>query len=418
VGAVLTVPGVDAEEALLGILLNHGDYFHEVSMIVREQEFYKEDHRLIWRAMEALIDAGIKIDTVSVVQKLRDKRCITRVGGPAAISSLTDTLSDPSNVIHYAKAVLSASIGRWLKSTGRKLANDDIDPERRLDIGFSALHEINKAAAFGNRVHVGDVADEIMSDITGGNGFSCGVWTGFTELDDPLNGLQRQSYYILGARPSVGKSALALQIAAHVADSGDPVLYISPEMTRKQLVIRLMSIKSGVPYDAIIKNRTKEDDRDSLNEARAWARSIPLHVDDSSGQTISNVRLVARQHEGIGLGLLVVDYLQLLCPDDDDKATVTKISKGLKAIAKDFNIPVLACSQLRRRYGQEPVRPDSSRLKGSGQIEQDADAIILLHRKDNGMVEAFLDKHRNGPLGQTVLRFDKETTRFSETEVW
>ena len=124
---------------------------------------------------------------------------------------------------------------------------------------------------------------------------------------------------------------------------------------------------------------------------------------------------------GSGLSLLVVDYLQLLCPDDDDKATVTKISKGLKAIAKDMNVPVLACAQLRRRYGQEPRRPDKSRIKGSGQIEQDADGVMLMWHptRDNlAKTEVFIDKHRNGPLGQTVLRFDKATTKFEEAEVW
>jgi replicative DNA helicase len=332
-----------------------------------------------------------------------------------------DILFDVSNISEYAKMVKSASIGRNLKHLGRKLMNDNIEPERRLDIGFSDLTEINKSASYGRKVAAGEVSANILSTIIGGNGFNSGVKTGFLGLDAPLNGLQRQSYYILGARPSIGKSALALQISRNVAATGKSVLYISPEMSKDQLVIRLLSMESGVPYDDIIKNtEMKEDDKDALIAANGLIKSLPLFIDDASEQSVSNIRLKSRQQSGDGLSLLVIDYLQLLCPEDDDKASVTKVSKGLKAIAKDLNIPVLVCSQLRRRYGQEPSRPDSSRLRGSGQIEQDADAIMLMHpvNDNHSKMEVFLDKHRNGPLGQVVLDFNRQTTKFTETDVW
>jgi replicative DNA helicase len=416
----VTLAGSNEEEALISVLLLNGQYFNEVSMIVQERDFYREEFRLIWRAMETIDSNNTAIDLVSVRSLLAKKKCLTRVGGSSFLSGLTDVLCDPANVKHYARAIKDASNGRKLKQVGKRLMNDDIDPERRLDIGFSMLAEINKSAAYGKKVHAGEVSASVLSTIIGGNGFLSGVKTGFYELDGPLNGLQNQSYYILGARPSVGKSAMALQISANVAREGQPVLYVSPEMTKEQLVTRLLSLESGVPYDDIIKGKVKADYTDALIEANDRIQSMPLHIDDSSDQTVGNVRLKARQHAGSGLSLLVVDYLQLLCPDDDDKATVTKISKGLKAIAKDMDIPVLACAQLRRRYGQEAARPDSSRLKGSGQIEQDADGILLIHPKndDRTLVEVFIDKHRNGPLGQTVLKFDKETTKFEETQVW
>lgn len=338
---------------------------------------------------------------------------------------MMDQLFDLGNIREYAEAVKDASTGRKLKQAGRKLMNDNIPPERRLDIGFSELVEINKSAAYGRRSKIGEVSNKIMSNVIEGNGFESGVWTGFEELDGPLNGLQKQSYYILGARPSIGKSALALQMSSNVAREGKLVLYISPEMSQQQLTVRLLSMESGVPYETIIKagegHSLKEDDKDALVAANERIERLPIIIDDNSEQTVAQIKLKARQHLNEGLSLVVVDYLQLLCPEDDDKASVTKVSKGLKAIAKDLNIPVLACSQLRRRYGQEARRPDSSRLRGSGQIEQDADAIMLMwrpNRDDKSRIEVFIDKHRNGPLGQTILSFDKETTRFSETEIW
>ena len=418
----MDLPGVESEEAVLGAILANGGCYKEAALHLVETDFYSEPHRLLWRSMTALDEDGKAIDAISVQDKLKQHKCLTRIGGVRALSSLMDILFDTSNVAAYAKMVKSASMGRELKTTGRKLMNDNISPERRLDIGFSDLTEINKSASYGNKVAAGAVSAGILSSIIGGNGFGSGVKTGFHGLDTPLNGLQKQSYYILGARPSIGKSALALQISRNVAATGAPVLYISPEMSKEQLTIRLLSMESSVPYDDIVKNEVmKEDDKDALVTAHEFINSIPLFIDDASTQSVANIRLKARQQSGDGLGLLVIDYLQLLCPDDDDKASVTKVSKGLKAIAKDLSIPVLVCSQLRRRYGQEPRRPDSSRLRGSGQIEQDADAILLVWRptrENHGRIEVFISKHRNGPLGQVMLDFDLKTTRFTETDVW
>lgn len=419
----MDLPGSVEEEAVIGAVLTQGSLFQEAAMILEEKNFYREEFRLIWRAMSYLDGKAQKIDVISVKNVLAKKKCLTRAGGSSGISSLMDGLFDLSNLTYYALAVKDAFIGRELKTTGRKLMNDNIEPERRLDIGFSDLVEINKSAAYGRRSKIGEVSNKILSSVIDGNGFESGVWTGFAELDTPLNGLQKQSYYILGARPSIGKSALALQIASRIAQDGKLVLYISPEMSKEQLTMRLLSMESGVPYDNIIKSEfgIKEDDADALREANLVVETLPIIIDDNSEQSVSQIKLKARQHLNEGLSLVVVDYLQLLCPEDDDKASVTKVSKGLKAIAKDLNIPVLACSQLRRRYGQEQRRPDSSRLRGSGQIEQDADAIMLMWRPDREnkrKIEVFIAKHRNGPLGQTILDFNPETTKFCETELW
>jgi replicative DNA helicase len=257
-----------------------------------------------------------------------------------------------------------------------------------------------------------------MSAVMEGNGFGSGVKTGFYELDEPLNGLSPSDYVILGAQPSVGKSAFALHVAHNAAQQGNRVFYFSPEMTKEQLGLRLLSMESGVPYSSITRPETLTDEqRKKLFDANKKIVTLPIEIDDSPSQGIINVRLRSRlELTTNGLDLIIVDYLQLLCPDDDDKSAVTVVSKRLKGIAQDLNVPVLACSQLRRPYGQEPRRPDKHRLKGSGQLEADADAVLLMwHPKkdDLSKVEVFIDKHRNGPLGQTTLKFEKETTKFT-----
>ena len=419
----MTVPGHDEEEAVLGAILTQGSSYQEAAVIIKEEDFYDERFRLIWRAMTKLNNSGKKIDLVSVQTMLKEHRCLTRAGGSSSISALLDILFDVGNIKYYAERVNSAARGRELKRTGRKMMDDNTPAHRRLDIAFTDLAEINKKAAYGKKVSVGDVSSKIMSTLIEGNGFHGGMKTGFYNLDVPLNGLKPQDYIILGARPSIGKSALALQIASTVAKKNNKVLYISPEMSQQQLVFRLLSMESGVPYERIVKGEElKEEEQDALVDANDTIKLLPITIDDSSEQSVVDVRLKSRQCAvGSGLDLLIIDYLQLLCPEDDDKASVTKVSKGLKAIAKDLEIPVLVCSQLRRRYGQEPRRPDSARLRGSGQIEQDADAILLMYRPDRDnktKIEVFISKHRNGPLGQTMLEFDLETTKFTEREVW
>jgi replicative DNA helicase len=418
----MTIPGIEEEEAVLGAILTQGSTYQEAAVIIKETDFYNEQHRLVWRAMTELNNLGKPIDPVAVSTILREHKCLTRAGGPSFISGLVDVLCDVSNIKYYAEAVNSAARGRELKRLGRRLMDDDIPPHQRLDIAYTETSEINERATIGKSSTVGEVSSQIVSDIVDGDGFSGGIKTGFYNLDDPLNGLQKKHLIILGARPSTGKSAMALQIAAHVAGQGGHVAFFSPEMTDFQLNMRLLSLKSGIPYKKLDRgNKLKEDDQDALRDALNTIKLLNITIDDSSAQTTTRIKLKSRQYATSprGLSLIIIDYLQLLCEGDDDKASVTKISRELKAMAKDLNVPVLACSQIRRRYGQEPRRPNKSMLKGSGQQEQDADSVILLWYPEKGnkqKVEAFIDKNRHGGLGQAMLYFDKETTRFEEHE--
>ena len=418
----MIVPGSEEEVAVLGAILVQGSCYQDAAAHVVEADFFREEHRLIWRAMAALEEKGDRIDPVSVASKLKEKRCLTRAGGSLGISAMMDSLFDVQNVAHYAKHVKSASEGRELKRIGKNLMLDEIKPEQRMDIAFSALSDLNQRSGMGNAARVGDIAGGIMSDIVDGNGFDVGIKMGFTELDEPLSGLNKESLIVLAARPSIGKSAFSLQVALNVAKRNVPVLYVSPEMSNRQLTKRLLSMMSDVPYSKIMNSKgLTEKDMLRLKEAREQLDTIPLTIDDSSDHTVASVKLAARSRARAGLGLLIVDYLQLLCEGDDSKEAVTIVSKGLKAIAKDLNIPVWAVSQLSRSIVyRDSQRPTLSDLRGSGQIEQDADAVLMLWKvapkKNPDKIEIFIEKHRNGPLGQTTLNFDKETTKFTGGE--
>ena len=418
-------PSDDEEVAVLGAILTRGECYQEAANIIEESDLYRESHRLIWRAMTALADKGNRIDVISVASKLKEKQSLTKAGGTSGVSAMTDMLFDTQNIVYYAKQVKSASIGRDLKRIGRNLMGDSITPEQRMDIAFGALSDLNRRAVLSKERKVGEISHSIITDVLDGNGFTEGVPMGFAELDEPLGGLAKESLIILAARPSIGKSAFSLQVAANVAKRNVPVLYVSPEMSNDQLTKRLISMQSGVAYSKLTKRKELSIiDIKHLKEADEKIRTLPLVIDDSSDQTITDLRLKARRMQSTsGLGLLIVDYLQLLCEGDDSKEAVTIVSKGLKAIAKDLKIPVWAVSQLSRSIiYRDSQRPTLSDLRGSGQIEQDADVVMFLwfpaKKKSPDKIEIFIEKHRNGPMGQTMLYFDKNTTSFSNRGGW
>jgi replicative DNA helicase len=213
----------------------------------------------------------------------------------------------------------------------------------------------------------------------------------------------------------VGKSAFSLQVAWNIAKQGKRVFYVSPEMSKMQLTMRLLSMQSGVPYMSIKAGKVSATELERVREARDMIINLPLDIDDSPDQTIESVRLQARRMQaGSGISLLMVDYLQLLCKGDDSKEAVTVVSKGLKGIAKDLSIPVWAVTQLSRQLEyRDDKRPRLSDIRGSGQLEQDADVVMFIWAPTHAKTEVFVEKNRNGPLGATTLKFDKETTKFT-----
>ena len=410
------------EQAVLGAILLNGGLYHEVAEFLHDPDFYIEAHRLVYRAIVELSQNGDHVDLITVTQMLREKQCITRAGGPAYVSSLVDSAPDVVNVVAYAKELKKAVLARKLKLYGKRLIEAQNNSFEVLNQTLEDMIELSTQSMVTKEVQIGDISKEILDGILDGNGVSEGLRTGFAELDRPLGGLCSDELVILAARPSVGKSAFSLQVAANVAKRGHHVLYISPEMSSKQLGRRLLSVESGVDHERLLKSKLLTDsDIESIRDADARIRTLPLEIDDGPHQTVGEVRTKARIKQArTGLSLVMVDYLQLLSPGDDDKAEVTKISKGLKGISKDLNIPVWAVSQLSRGITfRESKRPELGDLRGSGQLEQDADKVMFLWypTKSRKKVEVFIEKNRNGPLGSATYNFNHSTTRF-ESGSW
>lgn len=409
------VKGIDEEVALLGALIMDGKQYAQIAKHIQESDFYKEEHRLIWRACTDLYNKEVPIDIISVTSRLRDTKDLTRAGGASYVSELVDFLPDVSNTETYAKEIKKASASRKLFVVGKRLQDHSVDPGERIDIAFSSLNEIAKVAIHATEARIGDIANEVYQDVLNCNGKTRGIQIGFPGLDNAIDGVNSDELIVLGARPSIGKSAFSLQVAWNIARQGKRVFYVSPEMSKMQLTMRLLSMKSGVPYMAIKGASVPKGDLDRIREARDSIINLPLDIDDSPGQTIESVRLQARRMQaGNGIALLMVDYLQLLCSGDDSKEAVTVVSKGLKGIAKDLGIPVWAVTQLSRNIEyRDDKRPRLSDIRGSGQLEQDADVVMFIWQPTSAKTEVFIEKNRNGPLGATTLHFDKKTTKFT-----
>ena len=408
----------DNEVAVLAACLLDDDALVTASSVLVERDFYREQHRIIWRAIQTLVTSDGAVDVLGVTTLLRNKKALTRAGGAAYVGSLLDHVPDVANVMHYAKEVKGQSTSRDLIRIGRGLMDESNGPHERMEAAFGLLSDLSNSSVVTREALIGDIAEGIVARVTSGIDIADGIKTGFGGLDEPLGGLSAGDYFILAARPSIGKSAFALQAAVNVAKKNHPVLYVSPEMTELQLTQRMLSAESGVAYKKISKpSSMTELERDAVKEAYANTRTLPLVIDDSPDQTLMDVRLKGRRMKAKGgLDLIVVDYLQLLCPNDDSKEEVTQVSRGLKAVAKVLDVPVLAVSQLSRTMAyQNRKRPTLTDLRGSGQLEQDADSVLFLWHptksKDN--IEIFIEKNRNGPLGQVNLHFDSDTTKFS-----
>jgi replicative DNA helicase len=405
------------EVAVLGACIQDDACWQEVYGYLNERDFFKEEHRLMWRAMCELSQEGTNVDIISVIGKLRAKKCLTRAGGASGVSTLSDFTPDVNNAMQYAKEVKRASTSRDLVRVGNGLRNEEVDPTRRMEIALGLLSDISNQSIMTREVLIGDVAEEIVARVVRREDELDGIKMGFPELDEAFGGLGAGSFYILAARPSLGKSAFTLQVAANVAKQGNPVLYVSPEMTEDQLARRLLSSESGVSYKKIPKPSTmSQSEVRAIEEAHEKIRLMPLVLDDTSKTTLADVRFKAQRMKSKGgLDLLIVDYLQLLCEGDDSKEAVTIVSKGLKALAKDLEIPVWAVSQMSRSSEyRDSKRPTLTDLRGSGHLEQDADAVSFLWfpTKAKDRIEVFIEKHRNGPLATTNLVLNKHTTRF------
>ena len=439
----LKVPphSIEAEQSLLGALLLDNQAFDRVADLVGEEDFYRDDHRRIWRHIARLIEHNRPADVVTVSESIEASEDKDKTGGPAYLGALAQNTPSALNIRRYAELVRERSVQRRLAQVATSIAEEALasagkDVGQLLDEAESRIFQIAESGARKNEglmdikpvlARVFERIDHLYhrdnpSDVTG-------VPTGYQRLDQMTSGLQAGDLIVVAGRPSMGKTALALNIAEHVAvDNGLPVAVFSMEMSAAQLAMRMLGSIARVDQHKMRTGRLNDKEWGDLSEAMAKLHETPIYIDEGGALTALEVRARARRlkRQYSKLGLIVIDYLQLMAASTqgENRATeISEISRSLKAMAKELEVPVIALSQLNRAVDQRPDRrPVMSDLRESGAIEQDADVIMFIYREvvykpdlpeeQRGIAEVIIGKQRNGPIGTVKLTFLGQHTRF------
>jgi len=427
---------LEAEESVLGALMIDKDAVFKVADVLLAVDFYKPVHEKIYGAILKLHEKQEPIDVLSVTAKLKEANALQQIGGSSYLTQLIDGVPTSSHVDHYAKIVKEKKILRDLIKTSAEITEAAFNPGDDVEVVLDTIEQkifaISQRSVSQRFVHLQDelrAAYERIEKLHQGGGRLRGVSTGFTGLDNYLSGLQKSDLVVLGARPSLGKTTLALDIARHAAVvNKEPVGIFSLEMSREQVIDRFIAAESKVPLWKLRTGRLTDDTDFQMIQAGLDSLSgAPIFIDDTPSPNILQMRSMARRLQAEhGLSLIVIDYLQLIQPrgsNDNMVQQITEISRGLKGIARELNVPVLALSQLSRSVDHREVKiPKLSDLRDSGSIEQDADVVLFIYRKDRDRVnpdpedkntaEIIIAKHRNGPLGTVKLKFDEENVSF------
>jgi replicative DNA helicase len=431
---------IEAEQSLIGGLLLDNSAWDRIGDVVAEADFYRDDHRRIFRHISKLVELGRPADVVTVFESIEKSDEVDQTGGLAYLGEIANNTPSAANIRRYAEIVRERAILRRLVAAGDEIAAAALNPRGRdakliLDEAESRIFEIAEAGARASQGFVaiqpllGQVVDRIQelydrdnpSDITG-------LPTGFADLDQKTSGLHGGDMIVVAGRPSMGKTAFALNIAEHVAiELGLPVAVFSMEMPGAQLAMRLLASVGRLDQHRVRTGRLNDDEWQRLTYALGKLHEAKIHIDETGGlnpiDLRARARRLARQYGG-KLGLIVVDYLQLMSAarEGENRATeLSEISRSIKALAKELAVPVIAISQLSRKPEERTdKRPMMSDLRESGAIEQDADLILMMYRdeyynqdsKDKGIAEVIIGKHRNGPTGTVRMTFLGEYTRF------
>lgn len=432
---------LEIERAVLGALMLNPGAIHDVADILTLDSMYSGVHRTVYDAMLSLHARSEPIDVVTVSAKLKERKELQEIGGGAFLNDLVAAAASPGSARHYAQMVQSKFILRQLIDAAAKIGElgfaEDRMIEEVLDEAQAAVFAVTQAPSLRSFTSIKEGlanAWERLEQLQQHSGTLRGVPTGFTALDNMLAGLQKSDLIILAARPSMGKTALALDIARQAATiHKNAVGIFSLEMSSEQLVDRMLSAQAGVNSWRLRTGKLKKDDEyGRLQKGIEELSEAPIYIDDKPGATVLSMRSVARRLKAEkDLKLVIIDYLQLITPTYTGANVsvvqqVTEISRALKGMARELQIPVLALSQLSRAVEQRRGRPRLSDLRDSGSIEQDADVVMFIHREDmmgerssdakNGVAEILIEKHRNGPVGKVDLRFDDEKTTFMSIE--
>lgn len=439
--AALKLPphSIEAEQSLIGGLLLDNSAWDRIADVVNGADFYRDDHRRIFAHIRRLVETGRPADVVTVFESIENANEADQTGGLAYLGEIANATPSAANIRRYAEIVHERAVLRKLVTVGDEIAGAALNPAGRdvkqlLDIAEQKVFEI---AEVGNRSMqgfqaitplLGDVVDRIEklynrenpSDITG-------LATGFHDLDRMTSGLQPGDVIVVAGRPSMGKTAFALNIAEYVGmELKQPVAIFSLEMSGPQLAMRFLSSAGRLDQTKIRTGRLSDEDWEKMSMALGKLHEAPIHIDETGAINSTDLRARARRlHRQCGqLGLIVIDYIQLMTStkDNENRTTeISEISRSIKALAKELQVPVIALSQLSRKVEERnDKRPLMSDLRESGAIEQDADIILMMYREEyykpdtteKGVAEVIVGKHRNGPTGTVKMTFLGEYTRF------
>jgi replicative DNA helicase len=434
---------IEAEQSLLGSLLIDKDAIIKIADIVNANDFYQDKHRFIFEAMLDLYGKREPIDLLTLANRLTEKEQLKEIGGRSYLASLSNMVPTSSHVTYYAEIVQKKSSLRSLITAASNITKmgyeEEEDVSSILDKAEQTIFAVSQGHQKQQFVPITNILNDTFERIDAihkDKGKLRGVPTGFNDLDSLLAGLQKSDLIILAARPSVGKTTLALDIARNVATKNKtPVAVFSLEMSKEQLVDRLLCAEANVDLWKMrtgrLSDKQTDDDFPRIGHAMGTLSEAPIFIDDYANANIMEIRTKARrlqmEHD---LGLIVIDYLQLMegrLRTDNRVQEISEISRGLKQIAKELNVPILALSQLNRSVeNRQPPIPKLADLRESGSIEQDADIVMFIYReavykKDleldrKNMAEIYIAKHRNGPTGVVKLFFDEQKVSFRNLE--
>ncbi|MCB9805631.1 replicative DNA helicase [Candidatus Nomurabacteria bacterium] len=430
---------IESEMAFLGAVMLKPDALYDVADVVRPETFYAEKHRMIFETMLELFGKNTPIDLLSLSHRLKEKNDLERIGGNSYLTEIIESVPSSANIKHYAEIIQKKWLMRKLIEASEFISGlgyqEVEDIEVLLDKAEKKIFDVTNFSTSNAFVAMKDIlgeAFERLDRLHKSEEEIRGISTGFKSLDNKLSGLQKSDLIILAARPSMGKTSLALDIARKAAVANNvPVGIFSLEMSAQQLIDRMLAAEAQVDSWKLRTGKLKnEEDFDRIRDSLDTLSHAPIYIDDEPGKNILQMRSVARKLKSEkGLGMIIVDYLQLMSPtqsknNDNVVQQITEISRSLKALARELDVPVLALSQLSRAVESRGGKPRLSDLRDSGSIEQDADVVMFIHNPDKykeevektNITEILIEKHRNGPTGTVQLYFDSDKSSFRDID--
>ncbi len=428
---------LDAEASLIGSILIEKEAIIQVADIVTPEDFYAERNAIIFSAILDLYEQRQPLDLLTLANRLREVEELDNVGGSSYLAELTSAVPTAAHVAHYAAIVAHKATLRRLILAASAITNigydEDTPLEDLLDKAEQTIFEVSQKNLKQNFIPISSVLAESfdrINDLNSNTGKLRGVSSGFRDIDNMLAGFQNSDLIIIAARPSMGKTTLVMNIAHHVAArEGIPVGFFSLEVSKEQLIDQLLAIESGVDAWKLRTGDLDDEDFVKINQAMAELSEAPIYIDDSATTNVMEMRTKARRLQAEhGLGLVIIDYLQLISggarTTDGRQQEVSEISRNLKGLARELNVPVIALSQLSRAVeSRTPPTPQLSDLRDSGSIEQDADVVAFIYRPwyydkeaDENVTQILVKKHRNGAIGDVELYFSAEQRKFTNLD--